>query len=334
MSVKIIAEAGVNHNGDLALAYRLADVAKAAGADIIKFQTYLPEKLVTEDAPLAEYQEKSEGAEESQYAMLKRLALSFEEFRSLSDYCKKIGIEFLSTPFDLESIDFLAGLGMNIWKIPSGEATNLPYLERIAACGGEVILSTGMCTIKEVEAAVDIFKNAPTEHLTLLHCTTAYPAPKESINLRAMTTLGEHFSLPVGYSDHTEGLSAALAAVAMGATVIEKHFTLDKNMQGPDHKASLDPAELTALVREIRALEQMLGNGEKIPTALELQNAAVARKSIVAAGDIAAGAVFTEENLTTKRPADGISPMRWHDLIGKVALRAYRKDEKIDEGEL
>lgn len=333
MSVLIIAEAGVNHNGSITLAKKMVDAAVQMGADVIKFQTYIPENLVTQSAPMAAYQKKNTD-DASQYAMLKKLALSFAEFEELAAYCRKRGIAFLSTPFDMDSIDFLSGMDMPFWKIPSGEITNYPYLAKIASLGAPMMLSTGMCDLAEVEAAVALCREKGSKNITLLHCTTEYPAPADSVNLCALDTLRTHFPYPVGYSDHTKGILAAVAAVAHGATVIEKHFTLDSAMEGPDHRASLEPAEFAEMVRAVRAVEEMLGDGKKEPSPAELPNRAVARKSIVAAKDIAAGEIFSPENLTTKRPGDGICPMRWPQLLGKTATRNYGKDEQIDDGEL
>jgi len=328
----IIAEAGVNHNGSLELACRMVDAAADMGADLIKFQTYVPQNLVTRSAPLAAYQKRNQ-EEESQFEMLRKLALSFEEFTSLANYCQNRGVAFLSTPFDMDSIDFLHGLHMPFWKIPSGEVTNYPYLKKIASFGDPIVLSTGMCSMDEVEAAVALCRANGCGEITLLHCTTEYPAPMESVNLRAMDALRERFGVSVGYSDHTEGIEAAVAAVARGASVIEKHFTLDRTLPGPDHKASLEPPVFAEMVRAIRQTELLLGSGIKEPCGAELGNRAVARKSIVAARNIAKGEIFTDDLLTTKRPGDGICPMRWEELMGKSAKRDYRKDEKIHADE-
>lgn len=328
--VMIIAEAGVNHNGSLDMAKKLAETAKESGADIVKFQTAKLESLVTNSAPMAEYQKKNTARAETQMDMLRRLLLPFDDFIKLSDYCKEIGIAFLSTPFDLDSIDFLAGIGCSTWKIPSGEITNLPYLVKIAGLRQPVILSTGMSTLEEVEKAVELLKNNGAGEITLLHCTTEYPTPYEDVNLKAMVTLQERFKTPVGYSDHTLGIDVPIAAVAMGASVIEKHFTLDKTMEGPDHKASLEPEELKAMVSAIRNIELSMGNGVKEPVFSEIPNMAVARKSIVAKRSIQKGEIYTKDNITTKRPGNGISPMRWHDVIGNAANRDYREDELIE----
>lgn len=328
--VLVIAEAGVNHNGSLELAKKLALEAKNAGADIVKFQTAKLESLVSRKAAMAEYQKQNTGKEESQKDMLAKLLLEFDEFVELKQYCQSIGISFLSTPFDLESIVFLEELGCDIWKIPSGEVTNLPYLEKIAQTHKPIILSTGMCTISEVEACMKVLQEQESGAITLLHCTTQYPTPYEDVNLKAMLTLKERFDCPIGYSDHTAGIEVPIAAVAMGATVIEKHFTLDRNMEGPDHKASLEPQELKAMIESIRHIEMCLGTGIKEPATCELANRDVARKSIIAARDIKAGEKFTEENLTTKRPGNGISPMKWRDIIGMKAIRDFSEDELIE----
>ena len=321
MSIRIIAEAGVNHNGSMELAKKMVDKAKEAGADYIKFQTFQPEKLVSKYAAKAEYQKKTTGSEESQLEMLKKLALTREDFRELKDYCKEAGIGFISTPFDLESIDFLERLDMDFWKVPSGEITNLPYLIKIAKTGRPIVMSTGMCQMEEIEEALTWLKKSGAGEITLLHCNTQYPTPMEDVNLNAMQSLRRQFQLPVGYSDHTQGIEVPIAAVALGATVIEKHFTLDQTMEGPDHMASLAPEELTAMVRGIRNIEKALGDGEKGVTPSEMANRTVARKSIVAAGSIRKGEPFTETNLTVKRPGNGISPMNWFEVLGKVAKR-------------
>lgn len=333
MKTLIIAEAGVNHNGSLERALEMVDVASKMGADIIKFQTFIPEKLVTNSAPMAEYQQKNISDSATQYEMLKKLSLSFDDFRRIWARCNEVGVQFISTPFDIESANFLHSLGMDCWKIPSGEITNLPYLRKIASFGEKIIMSTGMCTMEEVAAAVLLVKSG-TSNISLLHCTTEYPAPYESVNLRAMNTLAKTFGYPVGYSDHTAGIEAAVAAVSLGATIIEKHFTLDKTLPGPDHKASLNPKEFEEMVRAIRNTEKMLGNGEKTPALAELGNRAVARKSIVAAKPIQAGEIFSEENLAVKRPGTGLSPMTWDTLLGKTAKESYAKDEQIYAQEL
>lgn len=328
--VFIIAEAGVNHNGSLCLAKQLVDKAVWAGADCIKFQTFNSKNLVSKNAQKAEYQRKTTDSTESQLEMLKKLELSKQQFIELKEYCQQKGIQFLSTPFDLESIEFLASIGMNIWKIPSGEVTNYPFLRAIGRRKETVIMSTGMCTMDEVHSAVDVLNQFGTTDITLLHCTTEYPAPYDSVNLRAMTTLKKEFGFSVGYSDHTKGIEIPIAAVAMGATVIEKHFTLDCNMEGPDHKASLAPEELKEMVIAIRDVEKAIGDGIKQPSEAEKKNISVARKSIVAACDIKKGEVFTEINLTAKRPGGGISPMKWDSILGNKAKRDFYEDEIIE----
>ena len=330
MSVLIIAEAGVNHNGNLDLALKMVDEAKRAGADIVKFQTAIPEKVISKYADKAEYQKKTTGNEESQLEMCKRIHLKLSDYDIIKKYCEEVGIEFLSTPFDLESIDYLEKLGMRLWKIPSGEITNLPYLIKIAKTGKPVIMSTGMAELNEVEEAVNVLKENGAGEITLLHCTTEYPAPFESVNLRAMNTLREKFETEVGYSDHTVGLEAAVAAVVLGATVIEKHFTLNHNMEGPDHKASLEPEEFEVMVNNIRLIEKALGDGVKQPAEAEKKNIAIARKSIVAAKDIKKGEIFTEDNITVKRPGSGISPMKWFEVLGTEAVRDFGEDELIE----
>ena len=331
MKTLIVAEAGVNHNGKLALAKELAKKAKECGADIVKYQTAKLDSLVSRYAQMAEYQKNNIGKEESQKEMLSKLLLSFDDFMELKAYCDEIGIIFLSTPFDLYSIAFLKGLGCDIWKIPSGEITNLPYLEKVASMHEPIIMSTGMSSLEEVEAAVKVLNNAGAGEITLLHCTTQYPAPYGDVNLKAMLTLKEKFGCKVGYSDHTKGIEVSIAAVAMGAAVIEKHFTLDCNMEGPDHKASIGPNDLAEMVSSIRHIEDALGTGEKGAAKSEEANKAVARKSIIAARDIKKGEFYTEKNLTTKRPGNGISPMRWYEFIGKAANRDYYEDELIEE---
>lgn len=325
----IIAEAGVNHNGDINLAKRLVDVAKEAGADIVKFQTAKLDDLVSANAEMADYQKKNTGQVESQKEMLSKLLLDYDEFLELEQYCRQTGIQFLSTPFDSSSIDFLAPL-VSVWKIPSGEITNLPYLEKITQFPKPVILSTGMSGLEEVRNAWNILKNNGVDDITLLHCTTEYPAPYDEVNLKVMETLQKEFECPVGYSDHTPGIEVSVAAATMGAAVIEKHFTLDRKMQGPDHRASLEPEELAALVKAIRNVDQAMGCAEKKPTPSEIKNRVVARKSIVAREDVKAGELFTARNLTTKRPGNGISPMKWYEVIGTKAIRDFKKDELIE----
>ena len=330
----IIAEAGVNHNGSIELAKKLVEKAKEAGVDYIKFQTFKASKLVTKAAKQAEYQQKNIGkGGDSQYQMLKKLELSPEEHEILIDYCHQLGIKFFSTAFDFDSIDYLHSLNLGLWKIPSGEVTNYPFLKRIAAFNEPTILSTGMCDMEDVRAAVDALykKGLSKENLILLHCNTEYPTPFEDVNLKAMDALRKEFGVEVGYSDHTKGIEVPIAAVALGATVIEKHFTLDRNMEGPDHKASLEPDELKAMVSAIRNIEKAVGgDGTKHVSESEKKNIAIARKSIVAACDIKAGELFTEQNLTVKRPGNGISPMRWEEVVGTKAKRDFSEDDLIE----
>lgn len=328
----IIAEAGVNHNGSLDLAKQLVDNAVDAGVDYIKFQTFKTEKLVTKSARQAEYQQRNMGSQEdSQFQMLKRLELSPEDHRILIDYCKKAGIKFFSTAFDFDSMDYLHSLKLDLWKIPSGEITNYPYLKKIASYHKPVILSTGMSTMEDIEACLKVLTDngLTKDQITILHCNTEYPTPFEDVNLRAMQTIKERFCTQVGYSDHTRGIEVPIAAVALGATVIEKHFTLDRNMPGPDHKASLEPDELKAMVSAIRNIEKALGSAEKKISDSERKNIAIARKSIVAATNIKKGEVLTEENITVKRPGTGISPMRWEEVLGNTAVRDFQEDELI-----
>lgn len=326
----IIAEAGVNHNGDITVAKEMILEAKKAGADAVKFQTFVTEKLVSKQAPKADYQMKITSQEETQYQMLKKLELSFDDFIELSEYANKLDIDFLSTPFDDESIDFLSQLVMPFWKIPSGEITNKPYLMKIANTKKPIILSTGMSTMEEIEMALEVFHDYHRENIILLHCNTEYPTPYNDVNLNAMVTMKEKFNVKVGYSDHTEGIAVPIAAVALGAAVIEKHFTLDKTLPGPDHKASLEPQELTQMVTTIRNIEKAMGDGVKKPSESEKKNISVARKSIVAKHNIKKGEVFSEENLTVKRPGNGISPMKWHDVLGQMAIRDFNEDEMIE----
>lgn len=330
MAVVIVAEAGVNHNGDLARAKEMALAAKEAGADMVKYQTAVPELVVSRFAEKADYQKEATGDGESQLEMVRRLHFDFKAHRELKAYCDEIGITYLSSAFDLPSLDFLDSLELPLIKIPSGEITNLPYLERVAAMRRPVLLSTGMSSLPEIEDAVVVLEEGDCGELTLLHCNTEYPTPYEDANLLAMVELGELFQLPVGYSDHTPGIICDIAAVALGATVIEKHFTLDKSLPGPDHKASLDVEELKALVKAVRIAEQALGDGHKKVSASEEKNIDIARKSIVAASPIKAGERYTNENLTTKRPGNGISPMRWHEVVGLAAKRDYGEDEPIE----
>jgi len=332
MKTFIIAEAGVNHNGSLELAKKLVDAAKEAGADAVKFQTFKAEKLISKYANKAEYQKRYTKENESQLEMVKKLELSFEEFEEIFKYCNSKDISFLSSPFDLESIEFLANLGLEIFKIPSGEITNLPYLEKIGKLKKKIIISTGMAYLEEIEAALNILIQSGTkkEDIIVLHCNTEYPTPYEDVNLRAMLTIKKAFKIRIGYSDHTPGIEIPIAAVAMGAEVIEKHFTLDRNMEGPDHKASLEPVELANMVSAIRNIEKAMGDGIKKPSSSEMKNIIIARKSIVAAKRIKFGETFTEENLSVKRPGTGISPMQWHSVLGKQANRDYEEDEAIE----
>lgn len=334
----IIAEAGVNHNGSLDLALRMIDTAAAAGADAVKFQTFIASKVVTRLADKAGYQQANTGNAESQYDMLRRLEMGRAELSALIGHCRKAGIAFLSTPFESESLALLISLGLGTIKIPSGEITNLPFLRETGGLGKEIILSTGMATLDEVADALRVLEEAGTarEDITLLHCTTDYPAKPDEVNLRAMNTLRDAFPgvAGVGYSDHTAGIDAALAATALGAAIIEKHFTLDKTMPGPDHRASLEPDELAAMCRGIRAVERMLGDGVKQPSVSEKANIPVARKSLHAGRAIQAGEFFSAENLAAKRPGTGLSPMHWDELVGKRAKRGYSEDEAIDPAEL
>ena len=328
--VLIIAEAGVNHNGSLKLAKKMVDVAKTAGADYVKFQTFIPENLVSRYAEKAEYQKKSTQQHQTQLEMLRNLALSQHDFIELKSYCDNIGIGFISTPFDLESIEFLNGLNMDFWKLPSGEITNLPYLEAIGKTRKKAIMSTGLCDMTEIQAAIGILEKQGVKDITVLHCNTEYPTPFCDVNLLAMEHMRKILNKPIGYSDHTVGIEIAIAAVALGAVCIEKHFTLNKDMEGPDHKASLDPEELKELVKSIRNVEIGLGNGIKMMTQSESKNREVARKSIVAKTKIKKGEQFTAENLTVKRPGNGISPMEWYNVLGKTAHRDYLPDQLIE----
>ena len=330
MAVTIIAEAGVNHNGDLAMAKEMARVAKECGADIVKFQTAVPELVVSRFARKAEYQKQTTDAGESQLDMIRRLHFSFEGHKELKEYCDSIGIQYLSAPFDLPSVRFLGSLNLPLIKIPSGEITNLPYLEEVGRLHTPVLLSTGMSTLGEITDALGVLDDNGCPEATILHCNTQYPTPYEDANLTAMMELFEQFGLPVGLSDHTPGWECDVAAAVLGAQVIEKHFTLDKSLPGPDQKASLDPAEFRAMVDAVRHTEAALGDGRKHVTASEAPNKAVARKSIVAAKPIPAGEVFTADNLTTKRPGDGISPMRWYEVLGRTAKRDFAEDEQIE----
>lgn len=330
--VIIIAEAGVNHNGDYDRAVAMIHAAKAAGADYVKFQTAVPELVISSVAPKAEYQKETTGAEESQLEMCRKIHLRLEDYAPLAEICREVGIGFMSTPFDLVSIDCLAPLGMDYWKIPSGEITNLPYLRKIARKGGKVILSTGMSEPCEVEAALEVLEDngIGRADVALLHCNTQYPTPMCDVNLRAMEQLAALHPGAVGYSDHTVGIEVPVAAVAMGARIIEKHFTLDRNLPGPDHKASLEPSELASMVSAIRNIELAIGSGEKHVSDSERPNIVVARKSIVAATDIRKGDLLTENNITVKRPGNGISPMKWDAVLGTAAIRDFLADELIE----
>ena len=330
--VFIIAEAGVNHNGDINIAKKLIDVAFDSGANSVKFQTFKAENIVSSNAPKADYQLNSTEKSETQFQMLKKLELDLKSHQILIDYCKIKGIIFLSTPFDLESIDLLNKLGIKIFKIPSGEITNLPYLKKIGKLNKSVILSTGMANISEICDALKILMDAGTQknNITVLHANTEYPTPFEDVNLLAMQTIGRTFDVKVGYSDHTNGIEVPIAAVALGACVIEKHFTLNRNMEGPDHKASLEPPELKAMVSAIRNIEKaMSGNGNKEPSNSEKKNIPIARKSIVAKTNIKKGEIFSENNITIKRPGTGISPMLWYNVIGKISSTDFKPDDLI-----
>ncbi|WP_074405887.1 MULTISPECIES: N-acetylneuraminate synthase [Aquimarina] len=330
--VVIIAEAGVNHNGDIKLAKKLIDAAAVAGVDYVKFQTFNSKKLVSKNAQKATYQKENTGnASESQLAMLQKLELSKDMHLELIQYCNSKNIKFLSTGFDLESIDFLNELNIDLFKVPSGEITNLPYLRKIGSLGKPIIISTGMADLKEIEEAVHVVVEAGARmsSITILHCNTEYPTPMHDVNLRAMNTIKDTFNVPIGYSDHTLGIEIPIAAVALGATVIEKHFTLDKTMEGPDHKASLEPEELKAMVTAIRNIEDALGHGRKEPSNSEKKNKEIARKSIVAKTSIQLGDIFTDDNITVKRPGSGISPMKWDSVIGTKALKDYQEDDLI-----
>ncbi|MDD2493581.1 MAG: N-acetylneuraminate synthase [Tissierellia bacterium] len=331
--VIIIAEAGVNHNGSMENAFRLIEVAAEAGVDYIKFQTFNAEKLVSESAKKADYQVQNTGnSEESQLQMLKKLELSQEQHHRLIEYCNKKNVQFFSTAFDLDSLEYLKEIGLQVVKIPSGEITNLPYLRKAATLFSEVILSTGMATLDEISDAIKVFLSAGInkENISILHCNTEYPTPMEDVNLKAMLHIQEVFGTKVGYSDHTLGIEVPIAAVSLGATIIEKHFTLDKNMGGPDHKASLEPGELKAMVTAIRNIEKTIsGSGLKEVSESEKKNISIARKSIVAKNRIRKGDTFTEDNIAAKRPGTGISPMKWDEVIGKLAIKDFESDELI-----
>ena len=330
--VVIIAEAGVNHNGNYELAKQLVLKAKEAGADYVKFQTAVPEKVISRFAEMAEYQKENTGKVESQLEMCKRIHLKLTDYAPLKTFCEEVGIKFISTPFDLDSVDVLKEIGMDFWKIPSGEITNYPYLVKIAKTRMPVVMSTGMCEIDEIRQAIKTLcaHGLEMEQISLLHCNTEYPTPMKDVNLRAMYNLSQEFGVRVGYSDHTKGIEVPIAAVAMGAQIIEKHFTLDHNMEGPDHKASLEPHELKAMVDALRNIELAMGDGKKHVSDSERKNIVIARKSIIAARNIKAGEVFTEENLTVKRPGNGISPMKWEEVLGQQAIRDFKEDELIE----
>lgn len=330
MHVFIIAEAGVNHNGNIETAKKLVDVAADAGADAVKFQTFTAEKLVCKNACKAAYQLETTDRQETQYEMLKKLELTKGMHEELINYCEKRNIAFLSTPFDEDSLDLLMEYDLEIIKISSGEITNYPLLKKIAQTGKRVILSTGMSTMEEVKKAVHVLSDNDSKDITLLHCTTQYPTSYEDVNLKAMQTMEREINLKVGYSDHTKGIEVPIAAVALGAKVIEKHFTLDRNMEGPDHKASLEPNELKAMVSAIRNIELALGDGVKRVSRSERENLVIARKSIVASKKIKKGEMLSCENITTKRPGNGINPMRWNEIIGTVAIRDFEEDELIE----
>ena len=328
----IIAEAGVNHNGSVEIAKRMIDAATNAGADAVKFQTFKAEKVVSKFASKAEYQKETTQRDESQLEMIKKLELGPNAHKELIDYCRKNGVMFLSSPFDLESIELLDTLGLSMLKIPSGEITNLPYLKKIGSLKKKIVLSTGMSDLREIGDALSILTHAGTakEDITVLHCNTEYPTPYEDVNLRAMLTIKETFKIKVGYSDHTPGIEVSIAAAALGATVIEKHFTLNKSMEGPDQKASLEPGKLKAMVQAIRNVEKSLGDGTKKPSRSELKNIAAIRKSILAARNIREGEIFTEGNLAAKRPGEGISPMEWDKVIGQTAKRNFEDGQLIE----
>ena len=326
--VFIIAEAGVNHNGSLELAYKLVDAAKEANADCVKFQTYITENDTAVNCEKAEYQKTEQ--QESQYELLKKLELSFDDFRKIQEYCKKKGIMFLSTPFDIESLKFLEEIHMPIWKIASSEVENFQLLREMAKTHKPIILSTGMCTIEEISNAVDVLKKYGAGEIRILHCNTQYPTPMEDVNLKAMYELKSMFQCDIGYSDHTQGIEVPIAAVAMGATIIEKHFTLDRNMEGPDHVASLNPLELKEMVQAIRNIEKAIGTGKKVPSNSEKENRIAARKSIFARCEIKKGQKFTEENIIAKSPGGGVNPMRWEEVIGTCAVRNFKRDEMIE----
>jgi N,N'-diacetyllegionaminate synthase len=327
-NVLIIAEAGVNHNGDIEIAKKMVDVAKKAGADIVKFQTSITS--TSKYSEKANYQKKTTGEDGSQLDMIKKLRFSFEQHKELKEYCDKVGIQYLSTPFDFESIEFLNDLGCEFWKVPSGEIVNVPYLRRIGRTGKDIIMSTGIATLDEIKNAINLLTENGSGTITLLQCTTEYPTPYKDVNLRAMLTLKEEFGVDVGLSDHSMGIEIPIAAVAMGARVIEKHFTLDRNMPGPDQKASIEPKELEALVSSVRHVEEAMGSGIKLPNEGEIENRHISRKSIVASRDIKKGEIFTEDNIVPRHAGRGISPARWDEVIGKTAIRDFIEDEMIE----
>lgn len=328
--IRIIAEAGVNHNGRMDVARRLIVAARKSGADYVKFQTFHAENLASKYAQKASYQQETTGEDQGQIEMLRRLELSEDQFRELAVFAEEQGIAFISTPFDRESIRFLDTLNMPFWKIPSGEITNLPYLIEIAKTRKPVVMSTGMSTMQEILEAAAVLKEHGAKEISLLHCNTQYPTPFEDVNLRAMGEIAKVSGLPVGYSDHTMGIEVPVAAAAMGACIIEKHFTLDRSLPGPDHRASLEPDELCAMVSAIRHIEAALGSGHKEPSPSEQKNIAVARKSIVARRNIPEGELLTEKNITAKRPGTGVSPMRWFEVVGTRAIRDFAEDEMIE----
>lgn len=329
MSVYIIAEVGVNHNGDIKIAQKMIDEAKKAGCDCVKFQTFVADNLVTKEAPKAQYQKETTGENETQYEMLKKLELSLEDFRILKEYCDFSQIDFLSTPFDEQSVDILEDLGIDKYKIPSGEITNKPLIEYIAKTKKEILLSTGMSTIDEIQEAMDWIEFYHT-NISLFHCTSSYPTPYQDVNMNALITLKKRFDKPIGYSDHTQGIEISLMAVAMGAQLIEKHFTLDRNMEGPDHKASLEPSELKELVDKTRNIEQAFGNDIKQPTEQELQTKLVARKSLVASKTLNIGDVITKLDIVCKRPGIGIPPKFYNEVLGKEVVESITKDSLIE----
>ena len=329
MGVYIIAEAGVNHNGDINLAKKLVDIAKDAGCDCVKFQTFSADKIVTKQAKKAEYQIANTKNDDSQYEMLKKLELTYDEFNELKRYCDEIGIDFLSTPFDEEAADLLESIGVDAYKIPSGEITNKPLLQYVAKKNKKMLVSTGMCTLEEVEKAVQWIKETGNDDIVLFHCTSNYPAPFDAVNMEAMLTLEREFGYPIGYSDHTKGIEISLMSVAYGATVVEKHFTYDRNADGPDHKASLEPDELALMVESIRHIEMAKGDGEKKPTETELSTRTVARKSLVWSRQMIVGEVVKKEDLRCKRPGTGIAPELLDAMVGRTILKECNEDSLV-----